>query len=157
MTFEQYGKWTALTLLTAAGTLLATGCDTTRDRPFGVQGTAPPTDVVVVSPTTDAVVPSDSVAQVVVRASGALHALELTLVRVALPDTFARQRLDFDPPRAEVETTFELEIPDLETGTHLEIRAAAEDGDGGRHLSEPVVVLVIECDRFPIACGSGDV
>ncbi len=153
---QRYDALKATTLLVATSTLLATACDTTRDRPFGVQGAAPATDVVVVSPTTDAVVPSDSVAPVVVRASGSLHALELFLVRVALPDTFATQRLDFDPPRPEVEATFELAIPDLETGVHLEIRAAAEDGEGTRHLSEPVVVLVIECDRFPIACGSED-
>jgi hypothetical protein len=58
----------------------------------------------------------------------------------------------FSEPEEVVQVDFEVRIPRFETGTHLQFRGIAEDLIGQRHVSEAVVVMVIECDVFPLAC-----
>ncbi len=52
-----------------------------------------------------------------------------------------------------MEVTFEFRIPEVPTGTNLEVRGVAEDVEGERHRSDPVFLTVIDCDRFPLVCG----
>ncbi len=139
-----------------ASTLAAVGlgaCLSARERPTGLPPTPPEISVAVVAPKMDDVVPSDSTTPVVIEARGPIVALEALMVRNALPDTIDRQRLSFPEPVDSALEEFELRVPALATGIHLEIRGIAEDEMGARHVSDPVVVTVIECDVFPLACG----
>lgn len=128
------------------------GCETSRERPTAVAGDLPPTSVAVASPATQAIVPSDSVVQVVVGARGFLQAVEYSLVRLAVRDTVGWDRQEFTEPQDSVRVVFYATIPSFKTGTQLEIRAVAENVIGERELSEPVYVIVIECDVYPLAC-----
>jgi hypothetical protein len=139
--------------LSALGALALAGCDSPRERPTGLSAPLPATTVTVLKPETDDVVPSDSTAIVVIEAQGLVTAVELLLVRNALPDTLARERREFGEPVELAQEQFEVRIPAFVTGVHLEIRGVAEDAIGQRHFSKPVFVVVIECDVFPLACG----
>ena len=133
-------------------TLILAACDASRDRPTGLTAPAPPTSVSVLRPEHEAAVKADSADFVVVQASGLITALEFVLTGVASSDTLAWQRVEFEEPQEAVEEAFEVRIPRLETGSHLQIRGVAEDVVGQRHVSRVVVVIVIDCEVFPIAC-----
>jgi hypothetical protein len=140
-------------LVAILGASLA-GCESSRERPVGPGGqTLPPTSVTIVRPITEDVVAADSLATVVIEASGLLRAMELVLTRRPQQDTLAWDRVDFGDALEFVYDSFEVRIPHLETGIHLEMRAVAEDVIGGLHESEAVVVIVIDCEEFPLACG----
>lgn len=130
------------------------GCDGSRERPTGLGRPLPPTTVEVVQPPSESLVPVDSVIAVVVEATGLVTALEIVLTHAASRDTLALDRSVLDQPEENAQGIFELTVPRFETGTHLQFRAVAEDLVGGRHESRPVIVSVIECDVFPLACGS---
>ena len=106
----------------------------------------------VVWPENDALVPADSFRVVIVEAEGSVTAMELYLTRSAISDTAVKQRREFDEELLSVEEEFVVRIPFFRTGTQIEIRAAVEDLLGLKHLSERVVVQVIDCDRSPFAC-----
>lgn len=127
-------------------------CDTVRDRPTGLNMPTPATDVTVLAPEHEASVKADSAAFIVVEATGLITALEVVVTGTAASDTLARQREQFNEPRESVEESFQVRIPKLETGSHLQIRGVAEDFVGQRHVSQPVVVIVIDCEVYPIAC-----
>ncbi len=131
---------------------LSGGCETSRERPTAVGEDLPATSVAVASPVTQELVPSDSVVRVVVGATGFLQAVEYYLVRSAVRDTVGWDRREFTEPQDSVQVVFDVTIPEFRTGTQLEIRAVAENVIGERALSEPVYVMVIECDLYPIAC-----
>jgi|GEM_PF-3446074 len=147
------GKRVALLVAALAVVSLSSGgCESPRARPTAAGPPLPATSVAVASPVTDALVPSDSVVRVVVGASGLLQAVEYFLVRPAVRDTLGWDRQEFTQPQDSVRVVFQVPIPDLITGAQLEIRAVAENVIGERELSEPVYVLVIECDLYPFAC-----
>jgi len=133
-------------------TVILAACDASRDRPTGLSTPPPPTNVSVVAPEHETTVKADSSDFVVVRASGLITAVEFVLTGVAASDTLAWQRVEFGEPQEEVEEAFEVKIPRLETGSHLQIWGVAEDVIGKRHVSRVVVVIVIDCEVFPIAC-----
>lgn len=139
--------------LAAIGVLAPAGCETSRDRPTGFGQPLPATFVAVVAPPKEASVAADSTHTVVIEASGLITAVEFFLARVNSSDTLALGRTEFTEPEEIVQVDFEVRIPRFETGTHLQFRGIAEDLIGQRHVSEPVVVFVIECDVFPLACG----
>jgi hypothetical protein len=141
-----------LCFASAAAAVGLGACESPRERPTGTAGPPPTISVAVIVPEMDDVVPSDSTARVVIEARGPMVALEALMVRSALADTLDRQRRAFDGPVESAVEEFALRVPKLTTGVHLEIRGVAEDPSGGRHLSDPVVVTVIECDVFPLAC-----
>ncbi len=126
-------------------------CESPRGRPvgFGVQAE---TFVAVRSPEPDALVAADSSLQIVVEALGDVRAVEYSIVRAALPETLALGRRLFEVSLDSVVVVFVARMPQLETGTGLELRGAAEDALGGRVLSEPIYAIAIECDQFPRAC-----
>ena len=132
--------------------LILTACDAERDRPSGLTAPPPPTNVNVLAPEDEASVKADSTAFVVVEATGLITALEFVLTGAASSDTLAWQRVEFPEPQESVQEAFEVTIPRLETGSHLQIRGVAEDLAGQRHVSQTVVVVVIDCEVFPIAC-----
>ncbi len=138
--------------LAAIGVLASAGCETSRDRPTGLGKPLPATFVAVVSPLKEASVAADSTHIVVIEASGLITAVEFFLARVNSSDTLALGRIEFSEPEEIVQVDFDVRMPRFETGTHLEIRGIAEDLIGRRHVSEPVVVFVIECEVFPLAC-----
>jgi hypothetical protein len=78
--------------------------------------------------------------------------VETVVTGAASWDTLLWQRAEFEEPREDVEESFDVRIPKLETGAHLQIRGIAEDVLGERHVSQPVVVMVIDCEVYPIAC-----
>jgi hypothetical protein len=136
----------------AIGVLALAGCETSRDRPTGLGQPLPTTYVAVVAPPKETAVAVDSTHTVVVEASGLITAVEFFLARANSSDTLALGRTEFSEPEEIVQVDFEVKIPWFETGTHLQFRGIAEDLIGQRHVSEPVVVMVIECDIFPLAC-----
>ena len=127
-------------------------CDSSRDRPTGLTEPPPPTNVSVLAPEHQASVKADSTDFVVVQATGLITALEFVLTGAASSDTLAWQRVEFPEPQESVQEAFGVRIPGLETGSHLQIRGVAEDLAGQRHVSQTVVVVVIDCEVFPIAC-----
>ena len=139
----------------ALALLVTAACDTQRDRPLGPAAVTPPTTVIVAAPPTDAVVGADSLVDIVVVARGAIDAVEFFAVRIGLPDTVGQEREDLNPRRDSVLATFTLQVPNLPTGVNLEIRGVAEDAAQDRHLSEPVFVTVIDCERYVFICGDG--
>lgn len=147
------GKRVALPVAALAVVSVSSGgCESPRSRPTAAGSPLPATSVAVASPVTEALVPSDSVVRVVVGATGLLQAVEYFLVRSAVRDTLGWDRQEFTQPQDSVRVVFQVPIPDLKTGTQLEIRAVAENVIGERELSAPVYVLVIECDLYPLAC-----
>lgn len=138
--------------LALLGLVVLGACDAERDRPTGLSIPAPPTDVNVLAPEHEASVKADSAAFIVVEATGLITALEVVVTGAASSDTLAWQREEFEEARDSVEEAFEVRIPKLETGSHLQIRGVAEDLLGQRHVSQPVIVIVIDCEVFPIAC-----
>lgn len=138
--------------LTLLGLVVLSACNAERDRPTGLSMPPPPTNVNVLAPEHEASVKADSAAFIVVEATGLITALEVVITGVAISDTLAWQREEFNEARDSVEESFEVRIPKLETGSHLQIRGVAEDLLGQRHVSEPVIVIVIDCEVFPIAC-----
>lgn len=127
-------------------------CDAERDRPTGLTGPPPTTDVSVLAPEHEASVKADSATFIVIQATGLVTAVEVVVTGAAARDTLLRRRASFGEPRDSVQESFDVRIPKLETGSHLQIRGVAEDAIGQRHVSQPVVVIVIDCDDFPIAC-----
>ncbi len=138
--------------IAAAGLLLLAACDTARDRPTGVSRPLPATTIAVTAPRSQQLVPADSTTIVVVEGQGLIQAVDVVLTRNTFPDTLAVDRQVFDTPLETFELVFEIRVPKLQTGAQIQVRAVAEDIAGGRHLSEPVVVVVIECDVFPTTC-----
>lgn len=136
-----------------AGVWVNAGCDSARERPMAPGLLLDPTTVTVVAPQTGSLAPANAKQSVVIRATGRVIAVEVVINRSAVSDVLGRQRQEFGEPQDEVEVEFAVRIPDLATGIHLDIRGVAEDTDGGRHMSVPVTVLVIECDIYEIACG----
>lgn len=136
----------------AAVLFWAVACSVDRDRPTGLELNVPQTEVEVAEPQDDQLVPADSVIDVLVRARGLLQAVELILRRGANRDTLARERRDLTEPEEVVETGFEVRVPDVETGVQLELVGVAENVLGERRDSEPIQVVVIECDEFTVAC-----
>ncbi len=132
--------------------VVLSGCDASRDRPTGLTAPPPATNVSVLAPEHEATVKADSVAFIVVQATGLITAVEFVLTGTASSDTLAWQRVEFNEPQETVEEVFEVRVPGLETGSHLQIRGVAEDLAGQRHVSRPVVVIVIDCEVYPIAC-----
>ena len=128
------------------------GCDASRDRPTGLTGPPPATNVSVLAPEHQTSVKADSAAFIVVEATGLITAVECVLTGAASSDTLAWKRMEFAEPQETVQEVFEVRIPGLETGSHLQILGVAEDLVGQRHVSRPVVVMVIDCEVFPIAC-----
>ncbi len=131
------------------------GCDSARQRPSGLDEALPPTTVRLLAPVDGGWVPSDSVASIVVEASGLVTALGYVMTWNLQPDTLGIARRQFDEPVDSVQLEFRLVVPELNTGIHLEIVGIAEDLLGGRHLSDAAVVTVIECDVFPAVCAGG--
>lgn len=127
-------------------------CDAERDRPTGLSAPPPTTDVIVLAPEQEAAVKADSTAFIVIKATGLITAVEVVVTGAAARDTVLWRRASFGEPRDSVEKAFDVKVPKLETGSHLQIRGVAEDVVGQRHVSQPVVVIVIDCDVFPIAC-----
>jgi len=141
-----------LAWLTLVGLWVYAGCDPARERPMAPALLLEPTTVTVVEPETGALAPANAKQSVVILATGRVTAVEVLINRSAVSDILGRQRQEFREPQEEVEVEFTVRIPDMLTGTHLEIRGVAEDSDGQQHISIPVTVLVIECDIFEIAC-----
>lgn len=127
-------------------------CDAERDRPTGLSAPPPTTDVSVLSPEQEAAVKADSATFIVIKATGLITAVEVVVTGAAARDTLLWRRASFEEPRDTVQEAFDVKVPKLETGSHLQIRGVAEDVVGQRHVSQPVVVIVIDCDVFPIAC-----
>lgn len=142
-------KFTFLAVLAVS---FAGACDSPRDRPTGLPTALPSTSVQVVEPANDQVWPSDSLTYVVVEAEGSIQAIELLVKRASLPDTLLSKLTRFDALQPAVRLEIEFDVPPLLTGVYLEIRAVAVDAIGERHASSPVVVRIIECDVYPIAC-----
>lgn len=129
------------------------GCEPSRERPVGPGGqTLPPTSVTIVRPVSEDVVEADSLATVVIEASGLLSAMELTVTQRPQQDTLVWDRINFGEVLEFVYDSFQVRIPHLATGIHVEMRAAAEDVIGDLHRSESVVVIVIDCEEFPLGC-----
>lgn len=136
-----------------AGLLSLGACDTARERPTSPAPPVPATIINVIAPQPQQLVPLDSTAFVVVQAQGLLQAVEVVLTAHTLPDTLGFERRAFETPQETVELTFSFLIPDrVLSGTQVRVQAVAEDLAGSRHLSEPVVVVAIDCDLFVIAC-----
>jgi hypothetical protein len=145
-------RFIRLLLAVLPGLVLA-ACDPSRDRPTGLdEPFAAAVTVRVTEPVRDAVIPSDSPQVVVVEAQGSVQAVGYTVVLLNSTDTIAQTLREFDETLEIVEVTFGLQVPNLQTGEHLEFRGVAEGAAGRRFLSEPVFAIVIECDLFPQAC-----
>ena len=140
-----------LVLVLLGGIALA-ACDASRDRPTGLSGPPPVTSVIVLAPEHEAAVKADSAAFIVIQATGMVTAVEFVLTWTVSSATIDAQRVEFDVAQEEVEETFEVRIPALETGSYLRIQGVAEDFIGQRHLSQPVVVVVVDCEMSPLAC-----
>ena len=123
-----------------------------RDRPTGLAMGLPETLVRLASPQRDQLVPADSVIPVIVRADGLLQAVEFIMRHESGRDTLMRDRKDFSDPAESVEVEFEVRIPKVTTGTHLQFIGVAENVLGERRETSPVPVIVIECDIFRSAC-----
>ncbi len=157
MLFEirQLRTWPPGLAILLTGLFSLSACETARDRPTGLTQPLPTTTIAVVAPRSQQFVPADSTAIVVVEGSGLIQAVEVVLTLNTLPDTLAIEREAFDTPRETVELVFGIHIPGrLRTGAELQVQAVAEDIVGDRHLSVPVVVVVIECDVFPVTCAN---
>lgn len=128
------------------------GCSVDRDRPTGLELNVPETRVEVTRPETEDLVPADSIVPVLVRASGLIQAVELVMRRGATRDTILRERQVLDEAQDLVETVFEIQIPGLETGAQLELLGTAENVLGERRDSPVVIVIVIDCEVFSVAC-----
>ena len=141
-----------LGFLLASAALALAGCDSPRDRPTGPTLVPTVESVVILTPQTGDLVAADSIRRVTVQARGRLTAVELILVRSSAPDTFAREQRSVGNVRDVAEVSFDIRFPNLITGTNLSLYAAALDREGELFFSEPVVVLVVECDQFPDDC-----
>jgi hypothetical protein len=139
-------------LLASLCWVVLAACDASRDRPTGLSAPPPATNVSVLAPEHETSVKADSADFVVVQATGMITAVEFVITGAASSDTLAWQRVEFVEPQEAVQEAFEVRIPRLETGSHLQIRGVAEDLVGQRHVSRTVVVIVIDCEVFPIAC-----
>ncbi|MGD8866051.1 MAG: hypothetical protein PVI01_00430 [Gemmatimonadales bacterium] len=148
MTFVRVSTFVLASLLWVA----VAACDAERDRPTGLSTPPPTTDVSVLAPEQEAAVKADSATFIVIQATGLIAAVEVVMSGAAARDTLLWRRASFGEPRDSVREAFDVKIPKLETGSHLQIRGVAEDAAGQRHVSQPVVVIVIDCDDFPIAC-----
>lgn len=146
--------WLPERSVVVAGLLLLAACETTRDRPTGLSEPLPATTIAVIAPRSQQFVPADSTTIVVVEGAGLIRAVEVILTLNTLPDTLELERRDFDTPLETVELVFGIRIPGLQTGAQVQFQAVAEDITGSRHLSEPVVAVVIECNVFPITCAN---
>ncbi len=142
-----------LTIL-AGGLLLWAGCETVRDRPTGASQPLPATTIAVTAPRSQQFVPADSTTIVVIEGQGLIKAVEVVFTLNTLPDTLAIDGRVFDTPLETVDLVFGMRVPKLQTGAQIQVQAVAEDIAGGRHLSEPVIVVVIECDVFPLTCAN---
>lgn len=143
--------WTLAAL--AAGALCLDACDTPRERPTGLTAPVPATTIIVMAPRQQQLVPLDSTAFVVVQAQGLLQAVEVALTVNSFPDTLGFERQAFETPQESVELIFSFLIPGrLLSGTQVRVQGVAVDLAGRRHLSDPVVVVAIDCDEFIIAC-----
>ncbi len=140
-------------LLSTVGAALA-GCDSPRDRPTGPTPDPAVESVVIVEPKTGDLVAADSIRRVTVQALGRLRAIELIVVRTSAPDTFYRELRSVGNVLDVAEASFDVRFPDLITGTNLSLQAAAQDPDGLLTFSQPVVVMMVECDLFPDDCAS---
>ena len=106
----------------------------------------------ILSPQTGDLVAADSIRRVTVEARGRLTAIELILVRSSAPDTFFRDQRSVGNVLDVAEVSFDIHFPNLATGTNLSLYAAALDREEELVFSEPVVVLVVDCDQFPDDC-----
>lgn len=157
MSFEirRSRAWPPERSIMVAGLLLLAACETTRDRPTGLSEPLPATTIAVIAPRSQQFVPADSTTIVVVEGEGLIQAVEVVLTLNTRPDTLAIERREFDTPLETVELVFGIRIPGrLQTGAQVQFQAVAEDITGSRHLSEPVVAVVIECNVFPITCAN---
>jgi hypothetical protein len=134
-----------------AGSTLA-GCGSPRDRPTGPVDVSTVESVTILTPRTGDLVAADSIRRVTVEARGRLSAVELILIRTTAPDTFFREQRSVGNILDVAEVSFDIRFPNLETGANLSLYAAALDRDEELVFSEPVVVLVVDCNQFPDDC-----
>ncbi len=127
-------------------------CSVDRDRPTGVPSVIPSTEVVLSAPETNDLVPADSLVTVEVVATGLLQSVGFVLLTRARGDTLDQGLEPLDEPLEAVRVVFETRIPNLPTGTTLELIGLADDVAGDRTFSDPVFVQIIECTMFLIAC-----
>lgn len=137
----------------AAAVVLVAACDTDRERPTGPNSALTTVAVEVAHPGPNGVVPSDSTTVVVIRATGLVSAIGYSLLTNSTHEEISRAREALEQPVTEVVADFTVQIPDFPTGTHLEVYGVAEDAVGGSHFTGPTFVIVVECDRFELACG----
>lgn len=104
------------------------------------------------APETNDLVPADSLVTVEVVATGLLQSVGFVLLTRARGDTLDQGLEHLSEPLEAVRVVFETRIPNLPTGTTLELIGLADDVAGDRTFSEPVFVQVIQCTVFVIAC-----
>jgi len=151
MSCPRHALPTFLLSVTLASALAQVGCGS-RERPTGPVAQVDPVTMLVLEPQENELVGADSMRAVVVQALGAVTAIEFIMKRNSVPDTFARERMEFGRTQNGISIRFDVRIPALLTGAKLVIRGVGEDRMGRFFYSEPVVVEVIECDLFPSEC-----